>query len=148
MDRPSTRPSARRSESLHGAVSARRFDCGTKLWVPKALHRGGSSLPSGAQVSRTASIVDRRCAFSKQPSTHAIAYTGHNHSLYDDLPPLCASRRRSLGEAGDLGYPSTAGGVGSAVRIIPDAHEDGSDTARPEHSDAADACSVRKHGGH
>lgn len=55
--------------------------------------------PFVALVSRTASIMVRRCAFPEQSGAPRERILRLAHSLHDDLRPLCASRRRSLGEA-------------------------------------------------
>lgn len=51
VSRQSSRPAARRSESLQWAIAARRLDCGTHLWATKPVHHEArlSVLGTGVQ---------------------------------------------------------------------------------------------------
>lgn len=141
VSRPSSRPAARRSESLQLAIAARRLDCGPHLWVTKPVHHE-ARLSLRAVVSRAASIVVRRCAFFKQSSAPREHILRPRTQLVPRSRAVKRESGRSLGEAGDLRHPSIAGGVGSVLRVIPEAHEECSHAARPEHRDVADTCSV------
>lgn len=75
--------------------------------------------PFWALVSRTASIVVRRCAFPEQSGAPRERILRFAHSLRDDLRPLCASRRRSLGEAANWDTRPPSGEWGPSFTSSP-----------------------------
>jgi hypothetical protein len=104
--------------------------------------------PFGALVSRTASLMVRRCAFPEQSGAPTRAHTPVRSQPARRSPAIVCESMPVTWVGSELGYSSTIGGVGTVLHVIPDAHEAGSHGARPEHSDAADTYSVRELGGH
>lgn len=67
--------------------------------------------------------MDRRCASSAQPRTHASAYSGFHNSLYDDLRPSCESTTLVAWGGGRTAISLHRWGSGPCPSGHPRAHE-------------------------
>lgn len=106
-------------ESLQWAIAARRLDCGPHLWVTQAGASRRSPFPSGHWYPEQRRSWSADAPSLSSPAPHASEYSGFAHSLHDDLRPLCASRRRSLGEAANWDTRPPSGEWGPSFTSSP-----------------------------